>query len=305
MPVDPRPPIGGHSGYSHVLAPPPAPAGANDRAVPGFEAALVEASAAPAAAASLETAAPADRRGMDGRDRTRQFVDRQPVAGTDGGSWLFGEDGFGFDDLLDIINPLQHIPIVSAIYRRLTGDEISPAAEMAGGALFGGPLGLAGSVANMVVDETTGRDLGEHAMAMVFGETGEAGASPEAGNMASVPAPEPLEEARTRAERGPTASQVAAADTTTHFIALERRQSAGAAAQFRPVAAAAPSAAAPPPAADVATDPAEPPETGTVEAVIAEDMMLALDKYEALLRSRAVAQPPGRPAAGSLYDTHI
>ncbi|MGB6086494.1 MAG: hypothetical protein WBF74_07845, partial [Parvibaculum sp.] len=31
---------------------------------------------------------------------------------------------FGFSDFLDVINPLQHIPIVSSIYRELTGDEL-------------------------------------------------------------------------------------------------------------------------------------------------------------------------------------
>jgi len=31
---------------------------------------------------------------------------------------IFGEDGIGFDDLLDVINPLHHIPVVGTIYRR-------------------------------------------------------------------------------------------------------------------------------------------------------------------------------------------
>ena len=31
-------------------------------------------------------------------------------------------DGFGFRDVLDIINPLQHLPIISSIYRWATGD---------------------------------------------------------------------------------------------------------------------------------------------------------------------------------------
>ena len=59
---------------------------------------------------------------------------------------IFGEDGFTFGDIIDIINPLQHIPIVSSIYRKVTGDVIAPAMEIAGGALFGGPLGAAMSV---------------------------------------------------------------------------------------------------------------------------------------------------------------
>ena len=55
--------------------------------------------------------------------------------------WLFGADGFNFLDLLDVINPLQHIPFVSTLYRALTGDTIAPASRVAGGAPFGGPIG--------------------------------------------------------------------------------------------------------------------------------------------------------------------
>ena len=59
---------------------------------------------------------------------------------------LFGEDGFTFGDIIDIINPLQHIPIISSIYRKITGDTIAPAMRVAGGALFGGPIGAAVSL---------------------------------------------------------------------------------------------------------------------------------------------------------------
>ena len=58
-------------------------------------------------------------------------------------AWKTGKGGsFGFRDLLDIVNPLQHIPLVSAIYRHLTGDVPGNVAELAGDALFGGPIGL-------------------------------------------------------------------------------------------------------------------------------------------------------------------
>ena len=39
------------------------------------------------------------------------------------------EAEFTFDDLIDVINPLQHLPIVSTIYRAITGDEITPHAR--------------------------------------------------------------------------------------------------------------------------------------------------------------------------------
>ncbi|MFN4275428.1 MAG: hypothetical protein ACK4FJ_03945 [Ferrovibrio sp.] len=80
---------------------------------------------------------------------------------------MFGSGGFKFADFLDIINPLQHIPIVSTIYRAITGDQIEAGSRMAGGALFGGPIGLAVSVVSAMVNESTGKDPGEHAMAML------------------------------------------------------------------------------------------------------------------------------------------
>lgn len=80
---------------------------------------------------------------------------------------MFGPGGFKFSDFLDIINPLQHIPIVSTIYRAITGDQIEAGSRMAGGALFGGPIGLAASVVSAIVNESTGKDPGEHAMAML------------------------------------------------------------------------------------------------------------------------------------------
>ncbi len=80
---------------------------------------------------------------------------------------MFGPGGFKFSDLLDIINPLQHIPVVSTVYRAITGDQIEAGSRMAGGALFGGPIGLALSVVSAMVHESTGKDPGEHAMAML------------------------------------------------------------------------------------------------------------------------------------------
>jgi hypothetical protein len=63
---------------------------------------------------------------------------------------------FGFADLLDVVNPLQHIPGVNLLYRELTGDTIKPPAAIAGGALFGGPLGFAGAFLAAAFEEVTG-----------------------------------------------------------------------------------------------------------------------------------------------------
>jgi len=78
----------------------------------------------------------------------------------------FGEDGFGFDDFLDIVNPLQHIPFISSIYREITGDDINPGSRMIGGALFSGGVGLAVSFINSAIEDSTGRDIGEHVIAL-------------------------------------------------------------------------------------------------------------------------------------------
>lgn len=86
---------------------------------------------------------------------------------TDNEFRLFGKDGFTFWDFLDIINPLQHIPVVSTIYRAVTGDEIDPGSRIGGGTLFAGPIGAAVSVANVVIERGTGKDIGEHMLALI------------------------------------------------------------------------------------------------------------------------------------------
>lgn len=72
--------------------------------------------------------------------------------------------------LLDIINPLQHIPVVSTIYRKITGDEISPLAKVAGDALYGGPIGAAAGLIDVAVEKKTGKDIGQNVMAMMTGD---------------------------------------------------------------------------------------------------------------------------------------
>jgi len=69
--------------------------------------------------------------------------------------------------LLDIINPLQHLPVISTIYRHLTGDEISPVARIAGDALYGGAVGAAFGVVNVVAEQQTGKDIGDNVLAMM------------------------------------------------------------------------------------------------------------------------------------------
>ena len=72
---------------------------------------------------------------------------------------------------MDIINPLQHIPVVSTIYRNATGDEIAPGTRLLGAGLFAGPIGMALASVNIVAEGVTGQDLGEHALAMFDGSS--------------------------------------------------------------------------------------------------------------------------------------
>ncbi|MGF1608642.1 MAG: hypothetical protein ACFCUQ_04550 [Kiloniellales bacterium] len=89
---------------------------------------------------------------------------------------------FSFYDLLDVINPMQHIPGLASVYRAVTGDEIKAPAQVLGGLLFGGGIGLVAAAANAVIKESSGRDIGEAAVAALFGDE----AAPA--NMATVPA---------------------------------------------------------------------------------------------------------------------
>lgn len=90
---------------------------------------------------------------------------------------LWDNGGFGFSDILDVINPLQHIPIISAIYRAETGDKIGAIPRILGSILFGGGLvgavvGAATAVVNLAVEQETGKDIGAHIYTALFGEGG-------------------------------------------------------------------------------------------------------------------------------------
>jgi hypothetical protein len=142
-----------------------------------------------------------------------------------------------FDDLLDVVNPLHHIPVVSTVYRELSGDTIQGAARIMGGGLYGGIGGFAGALVNAVAEEATGRDLGEHVMVAAglsddtpadAAATQVAEADPAAANPAAagqIPAPAAVDVATvatpTAAAAAPSMAQpqpqaaAAGADTTT------------------------------------------------------------------------------------------
>ncbi len=77
-----------------------------------------------------------------------------------------------FDDFIDIVNPLQHLPLVNLVYRELTGDSIGPIAQIVGGGIYGGPVGAVSGTVNAVVQESTGKDIAGNVLALVEGDDG-------------------------------------------------------------------------------------------------------------------------------------
>lgn len=72
------------------------------------------------------------------------------------------DEPFGFGDIIDIINPLHHIPVIGTAYRAVTGDQIRPSSQIVGGAIFGGPAGAAGGLVNVLIAEETGDTVEGH-----------------------------------------------------------------------------------------------------------------------------------------------
>ena len=84
-----------------------------------------------------------------------------------GGNASAYQEEFSFGDLLDMVNPLHHVPVLGHIYREVTGDEIKPIGQIMGGAVFGGPVGAASGLVNTIVEEETGKDIAGNTLAMV------------------------------------------------------------------------------------------------------------------------------------------
>lgn len=68
----------------------------------------------------------------------------------------------GFADVLDIINPLQHIPLVSQYYRDWTGDDMGYISQVAGGAFWGGGVGVATSFVNLGLTSVMGKSPSQY-----------------------------------------------------------------------------------------------------------------------------------------------
>ncbi len=79
---------------------------------------------------------------------------------------FWGRDGFTFGDVIDMFNPLQHLPVVSKYYREQTNDDACEGSRLIGGilfgGLFGGAAGVVSSIANSAVRHETHQDVSEH-----------------------------------------------------------------------------------------------------------------------------------------------
>jgi hypothetical protein len=182
-------------------------------------------------------------------------------------------ESLSFSDLVDTLNPLHHVPILSDIYRRLTGDAISPQARVAGGTLYGGPIGGIASVLSLAVTGDAGHGIGDRLVAGLFGDD-----KPEKATTQLASAPAPVAEA-------------AADELITASIAPERQNEA---AQAAPGAASLSALPALSPeafealmssfadAGDLAAlKPDTPEDAGKDNGLIAA-MTRAIDKYEAM-----------------------
>ena len=76
---------------------------------------------------------------------------------------------FSFGDLVDIVNPLQHIPGVANVYRAITGDTISAPARFMGSMLFMGPVGLVMTAADTLAMNADGELASEQLIAAISG----------------------------------------------------------------------------------------------------------------------------------------
>ena len=71
------------------------------------------------------------------------------------------EGGISWLDGLDIINPMQHIPIASDVYRNVADDSIEYGSKLVGGYLYGGPIGLTAAGLDIAYEQITGEDISQ------------------------------------------------------------------------------------------------------------------------------------------------
>jgi hypothetical protein len=76
-----------------------------------------------------------------GRLDVPEPMDGGPALGPDEAIPIPGE--ITFDEVLQGLNPLHHLPGVGIAYRAVTGEDIHPVMRVLGAGILGGPLGMA------------------------------------------------------------------------------------------------------------------------------------------------------------------
>lgn len=71
-----------------------------------------------------------------------------------------------FHHLWDVVNPLQHIPVIGTIYRAITGEKLDAVEKIAGDTLYGGLWGAVSSIADVAFEGLTGKSFEETALAL-------------------------------------------------------------------------------------------------------------------------------------------
>ena len=214
--------------------------------------------------------------------------------------WQDKEKGLSFGDVLDIINPLQHIPVVSTIYRMVTGDEIGMGARLAGGALFGGPLGIAAAGVIAGIEEASGGTVEQH-IASLFG--GDEPAAPAAAVTAAATASDrPVPQL---AAAAPPQSDVPTLTTAQAAFLANLAPAAGQPASGQP-ASGQPAAASPAPARATAAaeQPARTDRAGeTASARVAREIAAAQRAQAGLLLASLQAEGAAKQLTASGEET--
>lgn len=137
----------------------------------------------------------------------------------------YEDDTLSLGDLVDLLNPLQHIPLVGSLYRSITGDEIKPDVQVAGSLLFGVATGsvllsAASGIASAAIEAQTGKEPTIQVAEAIFGsDTVEAGdplteekivVADAGGTLAGREVVTPQEESMPSVSAAPTPSVVAA-----------------------------------------------------------------------------------------------
>ena len=171
--------LAGNAPAQPSVAGPETTAAASPAPASDIPASDIPASATPASARTVGGPMPRARMGADGVWELPRVPDKDEREMLHGQKWrlvqdpeasrlFLGEDGkFGWDDFVDLINPLQHIPLVNVVYRALTGDEINGAARLVDFAF--GPLAGVSTAVDLAFRDVAGGSMADTAVAALFG----------------------------------------------------------------------------------------------------------------------------------------